>query len=214
MKNFSTVIQKLEQFTRKFYVNELIKGGILFFSFGLLYFIVTVALEYFFWLTTFGRSFLFWSFILVELALFVRYIVHPLLKLFKLSKGLDYYSASKIIGTHFPQVSDKLTNVLQLKQNGANSDLLIASIEQKAKEIQPIPFQLAINFKHNIKYARYLAIPIIIILVVWGSGKLNLFTESYHRVVDYKTEYTPPAPFRFVLLLRVPLLLGYLTKIM
>lgn len=200
MENFSKVIEKLEKFIRKFYVNELIKGVILFFSLGLLYFIITVALEYFFWLTSFGRSFLFWSFIAVEFGLFVRFIIYPVLKLFKLSKGLNFYKASEIIGTHFPQVSDKLTNVLQLKESGANSDLLIASIEQKAEEIQPVPFHLAINFKNNLKYSKYLALPLLIILLVWVSGKLNLFTDSYQRVVDYKTAYTPPAPFKFVIL--------------
>ncbi|GGE40798.1 ATPase [Psychroflexus planctonicus] len=105
-----------------------------------------------------------------------------------------------MIGAHFPQVSDKLTNILQLKDSGADSDLIIASIEQKAKEIQPVPFQLAINFKSNVKYARYLAIPVLILLVIWVSGKLSLFNESYQRVVDYKTAYTPPAPFRFVVM--------------
>jgi len=200
MKNYSLVTQKLEKFVRKFYVNELIKGGILFFALGLLYFIIVVALEYFFWLTPFGRSLLFWTFVLVELSLFIQFIVRPLLKLFKLSKGLDFHTASSMIGKHFPQVNDKLTNILQLKDSGVDSDLIIASIEQKAKEIQPVPFQLAINFKSNLKYTRYLAIPIVILFVVWVSGKSNLFTESYQRVVDYKTAYTPPAPFQFVVL--------------
>lgn len=200
MQNYSKVTQKLEKFIRKFYVNELIKGGILFFALGLLYFILVVALEYFFWLTSQGRSVLFWTFVVVELALFVQFIIRPLLKLFKLSKGLDFHTASNMIGAHFPQVSDKLTNILQLKDSGADSDLIIASIEQKAKEIQPVPFQLAINFKSNLKYAKFLAIPVLILLLVWVSGKLSLFNESYQRVVDYKTAYTPPAPFRFVVL--------------
>ncbi len=200
MKNYFEVTQKLERFIRKFYVNELIKGGILFFALGLLYFILVVALEYFFWLTPLGRSILFWAFILVEAGFFIQFIVRPLLKLFKLSKGLDFHTASSMIGAHFPQVSDKLTNVLQLKENGENSDLIIASIEQKAKEIQPVPFQLAINFKSNLKYTKYLIIPAVIIAAVWLSGKLNLFTESYQRVVNYKTAYTPPAPFQFVVL--------------
>ncbi|GGE12949.1 DUF4175 family protein [Psychroflexus salis] len=200
MNNYKKVTQKLEKFIGKFYINELIKGGILFFALGFLYFIIIVGLEYFFWLTPTGRSFLFWIFIAVEAALFFQFIVKPLLKLFKLAKGLDFETASSMIGAHFPQVSDKLTNVLQLKKNGADSDLLIASIEQKAKEIQPVPFQLAINFKSNLKYTKYIAIPLFIIILVWFTGKLNVFTESYQRVIDYKTAYEPPAPFRFVVL--------------
>ncbi|MGM0635815.1 MAG: hypothetical protein ACQESK_07085 [Bacteroidota bacterium] len=200
MKNYQLIENKLEKFIRKFYVNALLKGGILFLSFGLLYFLLVVGLEYFFWLTSLGRSILFWTFVLVELFLFVKFIVVPLSKIFKISKGIDYHKASEIIGKHFPKVNDKLTNILQLKKSGADSDLIIAGIEQKSAELKPIPFQIAISFKQNLKYTKYLAIPLLIFLVIFMSGKTDLFSESYKRVVDYQTVYEPPAPFQFVVL--------------
>lgn len=199
MENYKIVEQKLESFIRKFYYNELIKGGILFLSFGLLYFFIIVFLEYFFWLTSFGRTFLFWAFIAVEIALLFKFILHPILKLFKLSKGINFYNASTMIGEHFPKVSDKLTNILQLKEAGRDSDLIIAGIEQKAQEIKPIPFEIAIDFKTNLSYSKYLFFPILILLIVWMSGSLTNFTDSYKRVVDYKTAYEPPAPFSFLI---------------
>ena len=136
MDSYNYLLQKLESFIRRYYINELIRGAILFLSMGLLYFLLTLLVEYFLWLDSFGRQVLFWSFILVEVLLLFRFLVIPLLKLFKLSKGLDYGMASRIIGEHFPEVKDKLLNVLQLRQESRQTELLLAGIEQKALELK------------------------------------------------------------------------------
>ncbi len=200
MSTFNIIQQKLEQFIKKYYTNELIKGAILFFAIGLLYLIVTLLVEHFLWLETTGRAILFWAFVLVALGLFARFIAFPLAKLFKLQKGISYEEASKIIGSHFPQVNDKLLNVIQLNQNRRESELLAASIDQKSGELQPVPFVSAIHFKKNIKYLKYAAIPVAIIVLVSLLWDKNLFADSYERVVHYDTAYEPPAPFSFVLL--------------
>lgn len=200
MSTFTIIQQKLEQFIRKYYTNELIKGTILFFAIGLLYFIATLFVEHFLWLETTGRALLFWTFVLVEIALFARFIAFPLAKLFKLQQGISYEEASKIIGNHFPQVNDKLLNVIQLNQNRRESELLAASIDQKSNELQPIPFVGAIHFKKNLAYLKYAAVPVLIIVLVSVFWDKNLFTDSYERVVHYDTAYEPPAPFSFVLL--------------
>ena len=197
MSNFETIKSKLEAFIKKFYTNELLKGTILFFAIGMFYLIVVLFVEYMLWLSSVGRTILFWAFIAVELGLFIKFIAIPLAHLFKLRKGINYETASKLIGSHFSEVNDKLLNILQLNQNPIQSDLIIASIEQKAIELKPIPFQLAINFKSNLKYLKYAAIPITIIALSFLSGKLNWFSDSYERVVNYNTAYEPPAPFQF-----------------
>ncbi len=197
LNNFNIIQTKLEQFIRKYYTNELIKGAILFFSIGLLYLIITLLVEYFLWLNSGLRTILFWLFIAVEVGLFIKFIALPLAKLFKLQKGINYKQASAIIGNHFPEVNDKLLNVLQLKETNDNSELLLASIDQKAEELSPIPFNFAINFKQNTKYLKYAVIPIAILLLSFVLGKTNWFTDSYKRVVNYQTAYEPPAPFSF-----------------
>ncbi|TQD40730.1 hypothetical protein [Haloflavibacter putidus] len=202
MTNYGQIIQKLEVFIRRFYVNELIKGVILFFAIGLLYFLFTVSFEYFFWLQSSARRVLFWLFVGVEIALFARFILYPVTKLFKLAKGINYFEASKIIGKHFPEVNDKLLNVLQLKtsEKTNQSELLLASIEQKAEELKPIPFQKSIDFRTNLKFLKYASIPLLVILAVYISGNQALFSDSYTRVVNYKQAYQPPAPLKFFIL--------------
>jgi hypothetical protein len=200
MTKFEDIQLKLEQFIKRFYTNELLKGVILFFALGFLYFLFTLFVEYVLWLNPTARTVLFWVFIGVELALFFKFIAFPLAKLFKLQKGIDYKEASKIIGNHFPEVSDKLLNVLQLREDSTESELLLASIDQKSTELQPIPFKLAVNFKSNLKYLKYAAIPVVILLLTFITGHINWFSDSYNRVVNYKTAYEPLAPFQFFVL--------------
>ncbi len=200
MSSFSIIQQKLEAFIKKYYTNELIKGAILFFAIGVLYLLVTLLIEYFLWLNPLGRRLLFWTFIIVELGLFLRFIAFPLARLFKFRKGIDYEDASRIIGNHFPQVSDKLLNVIQLNQNRRESELLAASIDQKATELQPVPFQSAVNFRKNTKYLKYAAIPVLVFILFSVLGGMDIFSSSYTRVVHYDTAFEPPAPFSFIVM--------------
>ncbi len=197
MHNFDQIQQKLQHFIKKYYTNEMIKGSILFLSFGLLYLIFTLLLEYFLWLKPFARTILFWIFILVEVLLLIKFIFIPLFKLLGLKKGISLAQASNIIGTYFKEVDDKLLNVLQLHENSDQSELLLASIEQKSKGLQPVPFKNAIHFSKNKKYLKYLSIPLIIFIFSFLTGKNTVFTESLDRVVHHKIVYTPPAPFYF-----------------
>ncbi|MBL7471477.1 DUF4175 family protein [Robertkochia sediminum] len=191
---------KLDAFFRKYYTGMLLRGMIMFLSVGGCYFLITLAVEYFLWLSPGLRRVLFWSFIAVELFLFVRFIIIPLLYLFKIRKGLDELTASRLIGAHFPEVNDKLVNLLQLNAQSEKNELLLASIAQRSEELKPIPFQKAIQLSANIKYLKYLTLPAAILLLVWLSGKAISFKDSYNRMVDHTTAYAPPAPFHFEIL--------------
>ncbi|WP_374401036.1 hypothetical protein [Flavobacterium sp.] len=200
MEAKSIIFDKLEGFIKKFYTNELIKGVILFIGLGLLYFIFTLLIEYFLWLSTSGRTILFWLFVGVETFLLIRFIAFPLFKLFKLQQGINYEQASEIIGNHFSEVQDKLLNFLQLANQSQTSELLAASIEQKAASLQPIPFSNAVNFAKNKKFLPYAIIPILLLILFFVTGNSEIISKSFTRVLNYETKFAPPAPFEFVVL--------------
>jgi hypothetical protein len=202
MGNFEIIEHKLQQFISKFYRNELIRGLILFAGLGLLYFLVTVTIEYFLWLNPLGRTILFCLFVVMESFLLIRFVGLPLARLFRLSKGIDFRDAGTIIGTHFPEVSDKLINVIQLHKSGGDDDLTWASINQKSEELEPIPFTLAIDYFKNRKYAPYLILPVAVFAVLALTGNDEVITDSAKRVADYSNDYRPPAPFEFKILNR------------
>ena len=200
MENSKIIYQKLESFINKYYTNQLLKGIIFFIGIGLLYFIFTLFVEYFLWLKPAARTVLFYTFVLVELFLFFRFICFPLFKLSKLQKGINYEEASIIIGNHFGEIEDKLTNFLQLSYDRNKSELLAASIDQKANTLQPIPFGNAINLGNNKKYLPLAIIPILFFAFFYLSGNSNLISQSLNRVVHFKQQFLPPAPFEFEVL--------------
>ncbi len=197
MSSIYKIQEKLQQFTRKYYVNQLIKGSILFITIGLLYLIFTLFIEYFLWLKPTLRTALFWVFIIVEILLLANYVVIPITKLIGFRSGISEVEASKLIGKHFPEVNDKLLNMLQLQNSKLQSELIEASIDQKSKELQPVPFVKAIDFSTNKKYLKFILLPMLIWLLVYITGNINIFNDSLTRVVNYKKAYVPPAPFLF-----------------
>ncbi|NDC31761.1 MAG: DUF4175 domain-containing protein, partial [Bacteroidetes bacterium] len=108
-----------------------------------------------------------------------------------------------IIGKHFVEVKDSLLNTLQLQelaqQRQTDNSLLLAAIEQKTAQLSPVPFVSAINFKSNLQYAKYAAIP----LLVFGLISIiapSMISDSGERIIYYKQTFAPKAPFNFNLL--------------
>jgi len=201
LEKAQSIHQKLEAFIKKYYTNELIRGIIFFIGLGLIYFLFTLFIEYFLWLKPKGRTFLFWFFVTVEAFLLIRFIFFPIFKILKFKKGIDYTQASIIIGRHFSEVNDSLLNYLQLSSSNANtqsSELLLASIEQKANSLRPIPFGKAIDFNSNRKYLPLALFPILFLVFFFLSGNSKIISQSLNRVVHFNATFIPPAPFNFV----------------
>ncbi len=200
MQTYHNILDKLNHFTKKYYTKMLIKGALLFLILGLLFLFVVLGVEYFLWLSSVGRMILFFCFVLIGLFLLYKFIFTPLLYLFKLKKGINNKDASRLIGKHFPEVADKLYNLLDLAEDKNQSELLLASIEQRSKTLKPIPFTKAVDYRENSKYVKYLIVPIVLFGLIALTGNFSSFFSSYDRMVNYDMAYEPPAPFKFELL--------------
>jgi hypothetical protein len=200
MESNNIILSKLDAFIRKFYKNELIKGLLLGVAGIVSAFLLASGLEYLGQFGTNLRTILFWSWLAFSLFVAVKYIFIPLAHLYKIGKVLDHQSAARIVGSHFPDIQDKLLNTLQLEdqRNAAGADeLLQAAIDQRIDALKPVPFQSAVDLKSNIKYARLAILPVVALIVI-----LLLFpgfTDSSRRLVNYGTFYQKQAPFYFVL---------------
>lgn len=193
------ILQKLDAFTRKYYKNKLLRGLIWFITGAVSMFFITSFLEYIGRFNTTVRTVLFFTFILFSLGILYRFVITPVLQLYRLGKRIDHKQAAIIIGKHFPEIRDKLLNTLQLEESdqAGSSDLLRAAIRQKTDQLRPIPFQQAVDLRSNVKYIKYALIPLgvlfLVILVAPG------FSDSTRRIVQYNEDFVPQAPFSFVL---------------
>ncbi|GGG38822.1 ATPase [Croceivirga lutea] len=199
MAQFNLILEKLNQFIKKYYTLRLLKGLFLFLTLATLIWLVFTGVEYFLWLGKTGRLLLLVCLVLIEGFLLYRFILTPLFYLISLKRGINYKEASLLIGQHFKEVDDKLFNLVELSSNSKQSDLLLASINQKSKQLSRINFNLAVDFRDSLRFAKYLLIPALIIGVLWIGGYVSNFIESYNRIKNYDLAYTPPAPFTFML---------------
>jgi len=190
----SKIEEKINAFTKRYYLNLLLRGVILSLSLLLAYFLLASLIEYNLWLGKTGRLFIFSSFFVVAAYAVLRFLREPLQWIIY-KKGLGKEESARLIGSYFPHVSDKLINLLQLSAQGNNA-LAEAGISQKAISMQDIAFESAIDLKSNRKYLRYLLIPfgVIVVLLIFNSG---IFTESTKRIVQFNQEFSPQAPFKF-----------------
>ena len=147
---------QLREYKKKYYTNRLIKGTLLFLAFFLTLFIIANTLEFTARFGGNGRSIILYGFILLTLVAFIWFIGKNIIALKNANKQLSNEEASRQIGAYFPEISDKLLNIIQLENLSSNqNDLLLASIEQKSNDVGRFNFASAIEYKNNKKYLKY-----------------------------------------------------------
>ena len=202
--NYHILIEKLDAFIRKYYVNNLIRGSL--HSLALISVMWTsfVLLEHYVFNASVSsmafRKALFYSFSFSAIIALGVWVLIPMVQYFRLGKIISHEKAAQIIGEHFANVKDKLLNVLQLKSMSEqeHSSLLVAAINQKTEELKPIPFKNAIDLKKNRKYLRFVLPPLFIFLGLLLSS--NIIQNSTNRILNSNKEFEREAPFEFVVL--------------
>ena len=196
------LIRKLDRFIRKYYKNQLLKGFILGFAIIMAVFLVVTLAEYFAYFNSTVRLILFYTSILSAGIVLVRWIIIPLLGLYRIGKVITYDQAADIVGRHFPEVGDKLLNTLQLMKAAGNKppnlELILAGIEQKTLGLKPFSFSSAINLRANRKYLKFALPPALLFLIIIIAAP-SLITVPTSRILHYNTFFEKPAPFRFII---------------
>ena len=198
--NRNYIHQKIKEFTKKYYLNKLYKGALIFvlITFGV--FIAFALLEYFSYLNSATRASLFYTYLALFATTIAVYVIYPLTKIAGFGKTLNPSAVSKIIGKHFPEIDDKLLNVIQLENQIEEGkyrslDLLNAAIDTKIETLKPFVFVKAIPFKKSTKFVKWALIPVLLFCVLF-STKSEIFTESTQRIVQYQHFFEKPAPYK------------------
>ena len=205
MRNYNNeLVEKIKDFGRKYQLNILYKGALIFIFVSILAFLIYVLLEYFSYFTPTVRKVLFFSYLVVFALLLVFFVLIPLFKYFGLGRQLSREQIAKMVGSYFPEIDDKLLNLLQLQDQLEQGDyksyeLLETAIQTKTAQLKPFPFVKAIRFENTTRYLKWAVIPILIFVLIF-SIKSEVITEPTKRIVNYSQEYEKPAPYSIELL--------------
>ena len=156
MKQGISLLEKLDEFIRRYHRNKALRGVLLSFATLTTGALALAGLEHVGRFGIVGRTVLFYAFAAVTIGVLVTQVVWPVLQWMRVSRGLGYDEAARIVGNHFPEVKDKLLNTLQLQQQvdnaqGADITLLAASIDQRTASLRPLPFGKAVDIRPSLQ---------------------------------------------------------------
>lgn len=201
-KSYKQFVDKLNSYIRKFYLYQLVRGIILFIMLLLVYYSCISGLEYFSYFDPKIKSGILFITILLTLFIFFYFLILPLTKLLGIGKRLTYYDVSAQLQKTYPEIRDRLINIVELansSDNNYSSQLQQASIDQKISELKLFQFSEAIRFKDlKIIFILFIGVSIGIGGLFYSSP--DLFTESSVRLMHFQQKFEKPAPFSFELL--------------
>jgi len=204
--NYTIVEDKLKQFVKKYYVNRLYQGifiSILLFG---IYWLTVIYGDYFIVFNKLMRTTLFIFSLFLLVTVLGYFIVIPILRLSQIIRPISFLEVSNLIKTHFPEIQDKLLNVLELYSkkvkgtnevsNGISQSLLLASIEQKSATVKPYSFNLAINYQVTRKLFLYF-FGFGITLVILSFVTPDVLNKHSKRLLMFNTEFPAEALFYY-----------------
>lgn len=202
MAAYELLIARLDGFIRKYYANQLLRGGLVLVASLLSILLLAGVGEYFLYLPPVIKIPLLSLTALFAGAALIFWVAIPLLRLNRLGQTISREEAARIAGRHFPEIGDKMLNVLQLHNgaaSGTGNELLLAAIEQKSSRLSVVPIARAIDLRQNKKYLPWL-LPVLGLLLLFLVLSPAAFRKTGARLLQPATAFEKPAPFDFILL--------------
>ncbi|MEL6650806.1 MAG: hypothetical protein AAFQ87_08395, partial [Bacteroidota bacterium] len=193
-QHHSVLDQHMQDFRKKYYTDKILRGSlILALLMSSMLFVVLLS-EGLFGFSSGVRTSIVFGLGAVFVAVLGWMVIWPVTKLLNLSQTISDFQIADIVKGHFPDINDKLVNLLQLKRESQQNTLALAAIDRKAEFIAPVKLSSAVNLNVNRKYLWYLAIPLFLFLLTYFFNP-DLLSASSARLVNYDQEFLPEAPF-------------------
>ena len=203
------LIEKIEGFTRKYYLNRLIQGVLVGAVLWIVFYLLINGLEYFSWFPPKGRFVLFLFLLAGSGFVLVYHFLIPLVNLIRFRKKMSVEQASVMIGKFFPEIKDKLLNTIQLSNqmeaskvgpstgSGTLNDnaLLEATIEQRSARLSPIRFSDAVDLRGNLKYLG-IFFGLLLLLIALMVFLPSFAVQPTQRIVNYEQHFEKPLPYQ------------------
>lgn len=147
------IINILEKFAKKFYLNNLIKGLFWFILFSVSLLFVLSTIENLFWLNSTFRLILLILLIISLTTFFSYYIALPVLRCFGLLREKSYKDFALLLG-NYSNTDDKILSALELFElNELNkNELLLNELSRRSNELSKINIKNFFNIKEYYKW--------------------------------------------------------------
>jgi hypothetical protein len=208
-KVYQEILLKL-QGLRKKENRERLLTGILFFILGFIgLLLLGVVAEAALRLGVVARTILFWVLSTAMIAGLVWFVGIPLLKLLGLLKSSDLRDVARKAGDHFPNIKDRLLNLLQLRDEKEKAgapygpvglysvDLIDAAFLDLRSDVTSLDFSQAVTYRRPLQVGRALLVGAFAVLLIMISFPSSLF-EAAGRLLHHGREFTVASPIHLI----------------
>jgi hypothetical protein len=181
---------------------ELQSGTLVFAMTFVLLVVIATLFELLFRLNTTGRSLLFFALVILSFVLLAWHVLQPLLRSAGILRSLDNFALATQIGKFFPEIHDRLLNLLQLDEeisSGASlysPELVDASFADLAGNIRGLDFVSFVDHR-PIKRARGYFLLSMVGAILMVVATPTQFYNSLFRLVHFNREFVTPPEFAF-----------------
>jgi hypothetical protein len=159
--------------------------------------LLSVAVEAGLWLDPAGRTALALAVLTVALGVGAAYLARPLGRLLGIVSSPDAEDVARTIGRHYPEVSDRLVNLLQLaegRRTHAPDPLVDRAVQRLGSEVETVDFEEVETFERARRAARLASLPVVGVLVFLLVSP-STFLGASERLLAPTEPFTRPAPF-------------------
>ena len=198
-ENYKQFVDKLNTYIQKYYFYQLIRGLILFVILGSLYFSIVALLEFFNYFEPGVKLIIVVTTVFLFIVIFFFFVLKPVLRLLGVGKRISYYDISAMLASVFPEIKDKLVNIVELENENNivySTELRKASIEQKIEELRIYRFTDSIKFS-DLKRVFLVFMLVIVGLIITSVEFPEYYKDSSVRLIHFQQKFSKPAPFTF-----------------
>ena len=160
--------------------------------------VLIVSVEASFWLGTTARSVLSYGLLAAALGLVLRFLARPLLRLTGMLEGPSEKTVARRIGRHYPEVSDRLLNLLDLadgRRSAAPNSLIDRAVRMLAGDVDSVSFEQVENFQAARRAGRFALVPVLGLSLFLAAAPTTFLDASY-RLLSPNEHFAQPAPFQ------------------
>lgn len=195
--NYRSVVDKLQKYSQKFWRLQLLKGLLLLITITIVLITAVFVIESIYYTPPYLK----FTFLLIILLEVILFFYRDVLKPFLFVTGLKEFSTLQqayLVTGHFPDLKDRLINIIELGQSDSDNKLVIKSIEQKIEKLTFFDFRSYFRFKHINKYLISLLFAAFLPFLFFAF-KPGLLLGTGFRLIHLSQEFTKPAPYYFIL---------------
>ncbi|MDX1545810.1 MAG: DUF4175 family protein, partial [Rhodothermales bacterium] len=189
--------QRLHAVTRRITLAELLFGLVLTLGIVAALWLVLAAVEAGFWLGVGPRRLALAAFGVVALGLLGYFLVLPALRLAGVLRGPSEAAVARRIGTRYPEVSDRLVNLLDLvdgRSSEAPAPLLDGAVRMLGEQVRGVPFEQVETFDRAKRASRLASVPLVGLLLFLLAAP-SVFLGASGRLLAPGEHFQRPAPF-------------------